>query len=514
VITTVAAFAMHSLPVLHTLFIITWLGNVMKLRHMAVKPSNEHNQPEATRARAGNDSPQIPPPTGAPAIVVPMGFTNSTSHQALPTSLQARARSMTTCMCRACEAPGSAGSAWRMGSTAQPIAARLLYSAANGGPACQPSLAMLAVPRNTYNFHHSFTQARHDQPPIDTSMASSASARMHAMYTLVFTERRKRCRSAGCTASLGADREPAAPLARRLWRAPLTNHACSASHTRTSSSRAFARASLHHSVCCSAAALHLPPVQAVTASLCGGMWRTQRRLWLVGPGCSMPASPSCALCLQRALCPPQGVAAVKPRRHGTCLVRRQVRPPAISAVLLNTQLSVQCVTRFLPARRPPKLYPECAPAGSANTQVTAAAIAPLAADAAGPAAAGPTSSSPAAAPSAAVPSAGSGFPGSPASGPAPAVRLAAAADPPGVGAAPSPGSIRGLTTYAAPGVPAGAPAQLLSADPPGVGGVGAAPAPGFGRAFSAFYAASGTSVEPLQGFAAAGPPVRGPAAGR
>ncbi len=331
---------MHSLPVLHTLFIITWLGNVMKLRHMAVKPSNEHNQPEATRARAGNDSPQIPPPTGAPAIVVPMGFTNSTSHQALPTSLQARARSMTTCMCRACEAPGSAGSAWRMGSTAQPIAARLLYSAANGGPACQPSLAMLAVPRNTYNFHHSFTQARHDQPPIDTSMASSASARMHAMYTLVFTERRKGCRSAGCTASLGADREPAAPLARRLWRAPLTNHACSASHTRTSSSRAFARASLHHSVCCSAAALHLPPVQAVTASLCGGMWRTQRRLWLVGPGCSMPASPSCALCLQRALCPPQGVAAVKPRRHGTCLVRRQVRPPAISAVLLNTQLSV------------------------------------------------------------------------------------------------------------------------------------------------------------------------------
>ena len=40
--------------------------------------------------RAGNDSPQIPPPTGAPAIVVPMGFTNGSSHQPLPTSLHVR----------------------------------------------------------------------------------------------------------------------------------------------------------------------------------------------------------------------------------------------------------------------------------------------------------------------------------------------------------------------------------------------------------------------------------------
>ncbi|KAK9832701.1 hypothetical protein WJX81_001352 [Elliptochloris bilobata] len=40
----------------------------------------------------GNDSPQIPPPTGAPAIVVPMGFTNGTSHQPLPASLQIVAR--------------------------------------------------------------------------------------------------------------------------------------------------------------------------------------------------------------------------------------------------------------------------------------------------------------------------------------------------------------------------------------------------------------------------------------
>ena len=40
--------------------------------------------------RAGNDSPQIPPPTGAPAIVVPMGFTNGSSHAPLPTSLTVR----------------------------------------------------------------------------------------------------------------------------------------------------------------------------------------------------------------------------------------------------------------------------------------------------------------------------------------------------------------------------------------------------------------------------------------
>ena len=42
--------------------------------------------------RAGNDSPQIPPPTGAPAIVVPMGFTNGSSHAPLPTSLHVRPR--------------------------------------------------------------------------------------------------------------------------------------------------------------------------------------------------------------------------------------------------------------------------------------------------------------------------------------------------------------------------------------------------------------------------------------
>ena len=40
--------------------------------------------------RAGNDSPQIPPPTGAPAIVVPMGFTNGSTHAPLPTSLHVR----------------------------------------------------------------------------------------------------------------------------------------------------------------------------------------------------------------------------------------------------------------------------------------------------------------------------------------------------------------------------------------------------------------------------------------
>lgn len=40
--------------------------------------------------RAGNDSPQIPPPTGAPAIVVPMGFTNGSRHAPLPTSLHVR----------------------------------------------------------------------------------------------------------------------------------------------------------------------------------------------------------------------------------------------------------------------------------------------------------------------------------------------------------------------------------------------------------------------------------------
>ena len=42
---------------------------------------------------AGNNSPQISPPTGAPAMVVPMGFTDPTETAApLPASLQFLAR--------------------------------------------------------------------------------------------------------------------------------------------------------------------------------------------------------------------------------------------------------------------------------------------------------------------------------------------------------------------------------------------------------------------------------------
>jgi len=131
----------------------------MKLRHMAVKPSNKHNQPEA--ACAGNDSPQIPPPTGAPAIVVPMGFTNGTSHQPLPTSLQARARSKTTCMRRKCKAlvlPTAHGS-WTQHYSAH----WKFLAAACCGPACNPPWPC-SLRHEHHNFHHSFTQARHDQP--------------------------------------------------------------------------------------------------------------------------------------------------------------------------------------------------------------------------------------------------------------------------------------------------------------------------------------------------------------
>lgn len=37
---------------------------------------------------AGNNSPQIAPPTGAPAITVPMGFVVGTGRSALPAGLQ------------------------------------------------------------------------------------------------------------------------------------------------------------------------------------------------------------------------------------------------------------------------------------------------------------------------------------------------------------------------------------------------------------------------------------------
>ena len=42
--------------------------------------------------RAGNDSPQIAPPTGAPAITVPMGYARDVSQSALPAGLQLLAR--------------------------------------------------------------------------------------------------------------------------------------------------------------------------------------------------------------------------------------------------------------------------------------------------------------------------------------------------------------------------------------------------------------------------------------
>lgn len=47
-----------------------------------------HAEPVVAHANAGNNSPQIAPPTGAPAMVVPMGFTAG----GLPGSLQILAR--------------------------------------------------------------------------------------------------------------------------------------------------------------------------------------------------------------------------------------------------------------------------------------------------------------------------------------------------------------------------------------------------------------------------------------
>ena len=41
---------------------------------------------------AGNDSPQIAPPTGAPAITVPMGYVRDVCQSALPAGLQFLAR--------------------------------------------------------------------------------------------------------------------------------------------------------------------------------------------------------------------------------------------------------------------------------------------------------------------------------------------------------------------------------------------------------------------------------------
>lgn len=42
--------------------------------------------------RAGNDSPQVAPPTGAPAMTVPMGFAQSSGRSPMPTGLQFLAR--------------------------------------------------------------------------------------------------------------------------------------------------------------------------------------------------------------------------------------------------------------------------------------------------------------------------------------------------------------------------------------------------------------------------------------
>ena len=41
---------------------------------------------------AGNNSPQIAPPTGAPAVTVPMGYVRDVSQSALPAGLQFLAR--------------------------------------------------------------------------------------------------------------------------------------------------------------------------------------------------------------------------------------------------------------------------------------------------------------------------------------------------------------------------------------------------------------------------------------
>ena len=41
---------------------------------------------------AGNESPQIAPPTGAPAITVPMGYVRDVAQSALPAGLQFLAR--------------------------------------------------------------------------------------------------------------------------------------------------------------------------------------------------------------------------------------------------------------------------------------------------------------------------------------------------------------------------------------------------------------------------------------
>ncbi len=41
---------------------------------------------------AGNDSPQVAPPTGAPAMTVPMGFVQGAGRTALPAGLQFLAR--------------------------------------------------------------------------------------------------------------------------------------------------------------------------------------------------------------------------------------------------------------------------------------------------------------------------------------------------------------------------------------------------------------------------------------
>ena len=44
------------------------------------------------RGPAGNNSPQIAPPTGAPAITVPMGWITQTARAPLPAGLQMLAR--------------------------------------------------------------------------------------------------------------------------------------------------------------------------------------------------------------------------------------------------------------------------------------------------------------------------------------------------------------------------------------------------------------------------------------
>ncbi len=57
-----------------------------------VAPASRHRLLISLSRGPGNDSPQVAPPTGAPAITVPMGFVHRSGRSALPAGLQMLAR--------------------------------------------------------------------------------------------------------------------------------------------------------------------------------------------------------------------------------------------------------------------------------------------------------------------------------------------------------------------------------------------------------------------------------------